>query len=397
MNKWQVRLKMVAAALVVIAAAHEVRGEPGAALTPRKVLAKANVSAASLERIAYTGEIHGTGSLAGKVPTIRGTVVAERGVTPARTKIAVEGTVETEGTSTPFAFATDGQTAYSVRHDEQMIYKGWILPNTVFEVRSLFPSKYLESAPYSAEMREPRATYLGRNEVAGVLCHVVAIHGGGAAPSTSRYFFGCDDFLLRRVENERTLSGATGSVVFTVASLEADTAIEEGAFVLASPEGFVTKHIPSPEGVQVGMVAPAGWELKSLDGKAVSLEKLRGKVVVLDFWASWCGPCRRAMPMFQRLHKKYKDKPVAIVGVNCRERRGNQRAIDTVKGNQYTYTQLLDGDEVANQYRIRGLPTIVAIGPDGTVLHTQRGFNPAEEAALSRLIDRHMVQQSARK
>ncbi len=61
--------------------------------------------------------------------------------------------------------------------------------------------------------------------------------------------------------------------------------------------------------------------MKDPAGKSVSLKSLRGKIVLLDFWATWCGPCRMAMPGLQKLHDRYKDKPVAIYGVNCRERR----------------------------------------------------------------------------
>jgi thiol-disulfide isomerase/thioredoxin len=94
-----------------------------------------------------------------------------------------------------------------------------------------------------------------------------------------------------------------------------------------------------------------------------------------------------AMPGIQKLHEKYAGKPVRIFGVNCREK---SRAVDAaafVRELGFTYPQLLDGDRVALDYRVRGIPAFYLIGPDGKVLFAQAGFTPAAEDQISRLID----------
>src|SRR6266567_2066513 len=68
----------------------------------------------------------------------------------------------------------------------------------------------------------------------------------------------------------------------------------------------------------IGATAP-DWELSDADGKLQTLAQYRGKIVVLDFWATWCGPCAEVMPQMQKLHEKYKDKGVAVFGVSSWE------------------------------------------------------------------------------
>src|SRR5947199_8917493 len=69
----------------------------------------------------------------------------------------------------------------------------------------------------------------------------------------------------------------------------------------------------------VGATAP-DWELSDADGKLQTLAQYRGKIVVLDFWATWCGPCAEVMPQMQKLHEKYKDRGVTVFGVSSWEK-----------------------------------------------------------------------------
>ena len=62
--------------------------------------------------------------------------------------------------------------------------------------------------------------------------------------------------------------------------------------------------------------APPAIEMADLNGKQVDLKALRGKVVLVDFWASWCGPCKHEMPVLQSLHEKYAEQGLVIVGIN---------------------------------------------------------------------------------
>jgi hypothetical protein len=94
------------------------------------------------------------------------------------------------------------------------------------------------------------------------------------------------------------------------------------------------------------------------------------------------------MPSIQKLHEKFKDQPVAVFGVNCRERPGAPPPMAYIKEKGYTYPQLLQGDMVANAYRVGGIPCLYLIGPDGKVLFAVAGFNEMTEGLLSGMIDK---------
>lgn len=130
------------------------------------------------------------------------------------------------------------------------------------------------------------------------------------------------------------------------------------------------------QGLLVGSKAP-DFKLTTLDGKTVELSKLRGKPVFIDFWATWCGPCRRALPHTQKLAEKY-GKDAHILAVNLRE------DADTVRGflqnNQYTFTVPMDTDgAVATQYGVRGIPHFVLIDAEGKIQLVQVGYGPGIE------------------
>ena len=123
-------------------------------------------------------------------------------------------------------------------------------------------------------------------------------------------------------------------------------------------------------------VAPTPeFNLATPDGKKISLKDFRGKIVMLNFWASWCVPCREEMPAMERLYQEYKDKSFVILAVAVKDRR--QDTIDFVKELKITYPIALDPDaKVGQEYGAWGLPATYIIGPKGEGL--ARGWGPAE-------------------
>ena len=117
------------------------------------------------------------------------------------------------------------------------------------------------------------------------------------------------------------------------------------------------------------------FSLATPDGKKLSLKDFRGKVVLLNFWASWCVPCREEMPAMERLYQEYKDKNFTILAVAVKDRR--QATVDFVKELKITYPIALDPDaKVGQEYGAFGLPATYIIGPKGEGL--ARGWGPAE-------------------
>ncbi len=113
-------------------------------------------------------------------------------------------------------------------------------------------------------------------------------------------------------------------------------------------------------------------DLTLTDGAKLSLPGDRlGKVVVIDFWAMWCGPCIRYLPHIKKVYKQYKDKGVEFVGISLDKAGQKQRLIDFVKKNDMPWTHAYSGkywqDPTAVQYGVRGIPAIWVIGKDGRI------------------------------
>jgi peroxiredoxin/outer membrane lipoprotein-sorting protein len=164
---------------------------------------------------------------------------------------------------------------------------------------------------------------------------------------------------------------AVVSVDYTKVSTEA--AKNPEAFAWNPPEGakdLATMHLPGAEiggaaAALVGKPAPS-FKLAGLDGKEVALESLKGNVVVLDFWATWCGPCVVSMPDLNRLHQEKSGEGVKVLAVNLMESKGVVQAFMTRM--KLDVPVLLDQSGiVAEQYGVEGIPQTVVIDKAGLV------------------------------
>lgn len=124
----------------------------------------------------------------------------------------------------------------------------------------------------------------------------------------------------------------------------------------------------------VGKPAP-DFELNNLNGEPVKLSSLRGKYVLIDFWASWCGPCRKEIPNLKRVYAEFKDRGLQLVGVSIDENADRWRK--AVKEENLDYLQLADpGMTTGKLYDYSGIPFIVLISPDGIIL--EKGLRGTE-------------------
>jgi thiol-disulfide isomerase/thioredoxin len=138
----------------------------------------------------------------------------------------------------------------------------------------------------------------------------------------------------------------------------------------------------------IGDVAP-DWKLTDPKGKTHSLSDYRGKVVVLDFWATWCSKCAQLMPVLEKVHQKYKDKGVVVLGVNSWET-GDPVSVMHQRG--MTYRVLLKGEEMAPAYGVEAVPAIYVIGVDGKVIYFQSGV---EEKGLPDAIEKYLQERKS--
>ena len=121
------------------------------------------------------------------------------------------------------------------------------------------------------------------------------------------------------------------------------------------------------------------FTLKSLNGGNLRLEEYRGQVVLINFWASWCGPCRQEMPVLDRLHQRYEDTGFAVLGVNVE---GEERpARELVEKTNVTFPVVIDdGQKVSELYDLKAMPSTVVVDRDGVVRYVHRGYKPGDEA-----------------
>ena len=140
-----------------------------------------------------------------------------------------------------------------------------------------------------------------------------------------------------------------------------------------SRAGLVGVNIEKLAGEVKGKVAP-DWELNTLDGKPVKLSDYRGKAVLLNFWATWCEPCKIEMPWFVELQKQYGPQGLVIVGIAMEDTK-NDAIAALAKEMGVNYTILRGKEAVGEAYGgVEGLPTTFFIGRDGKLVDQSTGL-----------------------
>lgn len=126
------------------------------------------------------------------------------------------------------------------------------------------------------------------------------------------------------------------------------------------------KRIAQVKASAVGSMAPE-FELKDLEGNLVKLSSFRGKYVLIDFWASWCGPCRKEIPNIKQVYNSFADKGLVVIGVSVDQ--NDQEWRQAVKEEQVQYLQLSDIEGITwKLYNFNGIPFITLISPEGVIL-----------------------------
>lgn len=153
---------------------------------------------------------------------------------------------------------------------------------------------------------------------------------------------------------------------------------------------ILTLGLMMPLAVHASTPAP-DFTLKSRSGENIRLEDMRGQVVMLNFWASWCGPCRQEMPLMDDLYEQYKDLGFTILAVNVDENREEaRRFLDKVP---VTYPILYDPESrVSELYDVQAMPTTVMIDRDGNARYLHHGYQSGYEDDYERQI-RELVRE----
>jgi peroxiredoxin len=138
--------------------------------------------------------------------------------------------------------------------------------------------------------------------------------------------------------------------------------------------------------VRASAPAAAGdFALPARDGGTVQLSELRGQVVMINFWATWCGPCRQEMPLLEQLYSKYEPLGFTLLGVNVEP--DSAPAQEWLKRTPVTFPILFDRDnKVSSQFGVEAMPSSVLIDREGKVRHVHRGYKPGDESTYADLV-----------
>jgi len=122
----------------------------------------------------------------------------------------------------------------------------------------------------------------------------------------------------------------------------------------------------------------ADFTLQDMNGKNVRLSDYRGKVVLLEFWATWCPPCRASIPGIERISKAYKDKGLVVLAVSLDE--GGWDSVKSfISSNGMTYTVLKGNDEVSASYQVRTIPMLLIVDKEGRISKRYLGFGSEDD------------------
>lgn len=204
----------------------------------------------------------------------------------------------------------------------------------------------------------------------------------GAAPTPQRMLMDVTPALTGAPEGAKAINTVTFSNWQTAPAFAATH------FAWNAPEG-ATEEKPrtgAPGAELLGKAAP-DFALKMLDGSDMKLSSHKDKdVVILDFFATWCGPCRMSMPVIDKVADDYKAKGVAFYAVNCGENADKVKSY--LEGQKLEVPVAMDAaQEVQAKYGANSIPRMIVIGKDGTVQAIHAGFSPALDRDLRGQLD----------
>lgn len=194
--------------------------------------------------------------------------------------------------------------------------------------------------------------------------------------------------LRNNVSMEMVMPGSSQTMQMSMStnttSLEVDQPIPDSTFTFTPPAD--AKQVDqlfgatAAAGVDLtGQPAPS-FSVTDLTGKAYSLASLKGTPVLLDFWATWCGPCRESLPGVHDIYEKYKGQGLVVLGVDAGEDRATVEQF--LKTNPFEYPVILGGEShVLDDYHVMGYPTFVLINADGKVAAEETGYGGQESLA----------------
>jgi len=142
-------------------------------------------------------------------------------------------------------------------------------------------------------------------------------------------------------------------------------------------------------GTAFGGEAAPDFSLRDINGKEVSLSSYKGKVVLVNFWATWCGPCKLEMPHLDKMDREFEARGFEVISISTDDARAASKVKPLIKRGGYGFTVLLDKDTtVVSQYNpAKTLPYNVLIDREGKIHKVYQGYNPGDEVELRKEVE----------
>lgn len=129
------------------------------------------------------------------------------------------------------------------------------------------------------------------------------------------------------------------------------------------------------------------FSAKDMDGNTVRLSNLKGKVVLIDFWASWCVPCKKSMPHLIELYNAFKDTSFTVIGVNVDTQLDKVKEFEEELNTDIPFPVIFDKDsKLPPLYKVEGMPTTVVVNKDGIIKYKEVGYTNALKEKLDKTI-----------
>lgn len=336
-------------------------------------------------------------NLDGKHPELlpggEGKVIIRSGGPKGRNQVWIDGHFWFRKLKEPrhLTVSTDGNAGYQIQYDTKNFYKSdyTLVEDLIYPGEVLILKAFGSDEPYGYDVDPQNAVYQGEIDVDDVECHILQLFHERFGGETYLYV-GKEDLLPRRLDRTFKFGEETVTSSLSLFNLDTSPTLANDQFRLLPPDGYGQEdYVGKPRLLEVGTRAP-DFTVKHGAGGSVTLSALRGRVVVLDFWATWCGPCKRAMPSVQKLHDRFAGEPVNVYGVSTFETTGDP--IGYMKKKGYTYELLVEGDRAAEDYHITGIPTFYVIGPKGDIIYVQEGYHAGEEDKLVEIVEEALAE-----